>query len=552
MKTFKPSPQQEVVFDWVRNGKGSLNLIAYAGTGKTTTLMEIAKIIKGSAFMGAFNKAIADEFVSRLKAQGSWHVKGGTMHSAGFAAWRGLAPGAKVEGGKMRVIAKGVTAAGLWDRKLVGAICETVSYAKQACLGVQGQPGVGDEKAWKDIIDFYDMRDEIPGAITTEAFIQMCIKAYRASLEQCEKAIDFDDMLLAPLFFKAAFKKYEWVMIDEAQDTNTARRLIAYAMMHEKTRMVAVGDPHQAIYGFAGATADAMDVIKRDLNSSELPLSVTYRCPVMIVEEAKTWVPKYEAHESAPLGKVTTIKHTDLWEMAKKGQLTPDDVILCRNTRPLVGVAGRLRELDIPCMVEGASTKGLIGLATKWDQDGDALGVDAFLEKLDAYQEVETARLREAGKEAKADSLEDRCETLRDLCGYRSVKTTADLVNKIDFLFGDNSDRDILRLCTVHRSKGREWGRVFVVGMNRYMPSKWAKKDWELAQEDNLCYVAVTRAKVELVKVAVPMRRKDGTEWWEGTFVNRAEDGEVTVYPNLPQLTEGVTELKQGEDGVWE
>ena len=82
------SPQQLAVLSWVQSGSGSLNLIAYAGTGKTFTLMEIAKVIKEPAFMGAFNKSIADEFKERLSAIRAYHVKGATIHSAGLEAWK--------------------------------------------------------------------------------------------------------------------------------------------------------------------------------------------------------------------------------------------------------------------------------------------------------------------------------------------------------------------------------------------------------------------------------------------------------------------------------
>lgn len=58
-------------------------------------------------------------------------------------------------------------------------------------------------------------------------------------------------------------------------------------------------------------------------------------------------------------------------------------------------------------------------------------------------------------------------------------------------------------ISTVHKSKGREWDRVYILGMNKYMPSKYAKKDWELAQEKHLMYVSVTRSKSELVFIEV-------------------------------------------------
>lgn len=222
MADYQLSPQQLAVLDWVKNGKGSLNLIAYAGTGKTSTLMEVAKVIKGRAFMGAFNKAIADEFKARLAAQQSFHVTGGTIHSAGMSAWRKVAPKVQVEGRKVMAIARRKYA---WDRKLMAAICETVGYAKQACLGVNGSSFSVPEN-WHPIIFNYDIQDEIPAGITMERFIDRCIEVYEESLKQCEDCIDFDDMLLAPLYNKAPFTKYDWVLIDEAQDTNTARLLL--------------------------------------------------------------------------------------------------------------------------------------------------------------------------------------------------------------------------------------------------------------------------------------------------------------------------------------
>jgi hypothetical protein len=48
------------------------------------------------------------------------------------------------------------------------------------------------------------------------------------------------------------------------------------------------------------------------------------------------------------------------------------------------------------------------------------------------------------------------------------------------------------------------WKRVYILGMNKYMPSRYAKKDWQMQQEHNLMYVAVTRSMGELVYIDVP------------------------------------------------
>jgi DNA helicase-2/ATP-dependent DNA helicase PcrA len=72
-------------------------------------------------------------------------------------------------------------------------------------------------------------------------------------------------------------------------------------------------------------------------------------------------------------------------------------------------------------------------------------------------------------------------------------------------LFQDSDDpkkpRNAVTLSTVHKSKGREWPRVFLLGQEKYMPSKYARQAWQLEQEMNLIYVAYTRAMSELIFV---------------------------------------------------
>jgi superfamily I DNA/RNA helicase len=89
---------------------------------------------------------------------------------------------------------------------------------------------------------------------------------------------------------------------------------------------------------------------------------------------------------------------------------------------------------------------------------------------------------------------------------YLEGKTRVDdLKALIDSMFSNADDkttrRDLLTLCSVHKSKGLEWERVFLLGRQDFMPSKWAKKDWMKIQENNLVYVAITRAKLHLVEV---------------------------------------------------
>ncbi len=80
------SPFQSAIFDFVRTGSGSAVVIAVAGSGKTTTIVEAAKFLPTtiSAAFVAFNKSIADELKTRLPG----HVRAQTLNSLGFGAWR--------------------------------------------------------------------------------------------------------------------------------------------------------------------------------------------------------------------------------------------------------------------------------------------------------------------------------------------------------------------------------------------------------------------------------------------------------------------------------
>ena len=478
--------QQKDILLWADQCTGSINVLARAGTGKSTTILELARQVDSRCYASTF-------------------------HSIGLKIWRDLGYRSEIDGDKIKPLAR---AAFTYDKKLASLLRETVSLAKQAGFGVKGCPA-GIETDWTALIDYYQIDDEIVGC-TPERFINSCAKVYQQSIEMCtakESIIDFDDMLLAPIYFhgdRRANYQYDWVMCDEAQDTNPIRRVFAKWVMKPNGRMVNVGDNFQAIYHFCGASSNAMDIIKADLNAAELPLNVTYRCPKKIVEMAQTWVPDFTAHPSAPEGKITNIDHTDLWHQ----RFTPEDVILCRNTRPLVGIAVRLREMGVACVVEGQSGQAIINLIQKW---GD-IAIPEFMDKMGLWERDQEYKWQLKGRHDKVEMINDRCGTIRSIAGHMADgDTTRKLVARVQMLFGDDKSREgVLRLCTIHRSKGREWRRVFLIGRAVYQPSKYAETPEELQQETNLMYVAVTRVKEELVEVQVPRKKSaEEPDFWE-------------------------------------
>ena len=258
-------------------------------------------------------------------------------------------------------------------------------------------------------------------------------------------------------------------------------------------RAIFVGDPCQAIFGFTGADAEAIDNIMKDFSTVEIPLTVTYRCPKAIVRAAQKYVSHIEAHEDAPEGSVTSLEHADLLTQ----NLVSADAILCRLTAPLVKQAFALIKAGIPCHVLGrAIGQGLIKLAKRWKT---VKSLPTLLDRLETYQEREVTKLMAKGRETLAQAIQDRVDCLKAVA--ENCDTLDCLYSKLESMFQDNSPT--LCLSTVHKAKGKDWKRVFVLGQNAYMPSRWARQTWQKTQENNLIYVAYTRAMEQLVLVNV-------------------------------------------------
>lgn len=502
--TFVPSPQQQAALDFVRSGIGNAILVAVAGAGKTTTLVEICKLISNAVF-AAYNKKIADEIGGKLRAAGiDWkQARAATFHSLGLGylkKWTG--PDIKVNENKVADIMERIGT----PKQIRGFVGSLVSHAKQAAIGVRDKNELGDDEFWLRLVDHFGLEEKLDaeGAALLASVkngIEVAIEVLHFSLDLDSEEVDFDDMIYAPLIHDIRFSwQYDWVLIDEAQDTNAARRLLAERMLRPGGRLIAVGDPHQAIYGFAGADNNALDLISDAFDCAHLPLTVTYRCPKKVVAHAHQWVSHIQAHESAPEGEVRYIGLEEFQKLAPE----PGDAILCRNTKPLVEMAFDLIRRRIPCHVEGRDIgKGLLALATKWER---IKTIGALSNKLHEYEAKETERLIEKGRDAQLGALQDKIATLRVLMGTLPLDSRIDGLRAIIesiFQDTDGNARPTVTLSTVHKSKGREWDRVYLLGRNRLMPSPFATQEWAKAQERNLCYVAVTRAKSELVEVHI-------------------------------------------------
>ena len=523
----RPTPQQQAFIDALLDPRaGHLCLRARAGTGKTSTILMgvdayAAAFPDHEVLVCAYNKAIADEVAAKLKARGhtDWRrVQASTAHSLGFGAVKFLFK-PKVDDKKVRAIIDRIVAEANHPdavriyTQYAAQVAALVRYAKQAGFGFFPDCAIGDVPAWHRLADHFDVNG-LDDTSEADAVVEASQHVYRLSLAETD-VVDFDDMILFPLVknIRVKFTK-DLVIVDEAQDLSRARQALIRKFLGPAGRMAIVGDDRQAIFGFTGADAAALESQVTQFRAKVLPLSVTWRCPKAVVALAKTLVPDIEAAPTAPDGQVLRVplqRPADgieevlgapaLVAWHSDAELGPTDAVLCRNTAPLVQLAYQLIRAGKPCKVEGrAIGSGLKALAQRWK----IKTVDALLKRLDTYAERERQKALAKGNEAKAEEVGDQVATLKEICAActsQGKHDVADVLAFIDDLFADGAEK-VTVLATYHRAKGREWKRVFLLEHAERCPSKAARQDWQRRQEENLAYVAFTRAKNTLVFVS--------------------------------------------------
>ena len=555
---------------------------ARAGTGKTTTLIEGLRVIRGESVkivpndqqaaiwkemlrskgeaqticFVAFNKSIATELQQRVP-QGCDAM---TMHSMGFHAIRRVFDGVQVSTDRVQDIIAEMLGKDIWELRrnrptLLKATKQLVSLCK---MNLRGGSGTDWAFVLQELTSHYDV--DLNGE-NREIFALVPRVLERCENVDRDKTIDFDDMIWLPIVLNLNVYKYNLLLVDEAQDLNRCQQALA---LKAGRRLILCGDPKQAIYGFAGADAESMermeevllgntytehssphchnwDCIGVDGDTDEyctecglpkpesldrgcvvLPLTVTRRCGRAIVKEAQKIVPDFEAHESCGRGFVGRMPFIDsdaeggtANTPSYRGAVAGGDMILCRVNAPLVsecfyflktgrkaniqgrdvgqGLISTIKRIMKPpstqrdCIAEGRRNKEmciLFGRLSDW---------------LGNQQRKEHAKRNPS--DARLIALQDRADCI--YCFAEGAQTVEEVVQKIEAVFTDDKHGRGIMLSSIHKAKGLEAERVFLLEPEgATVPHPLARSGWQREQELNLRYVAITRAKSELVFVS--------------------------------------------------
>lgn len=507
------SPYQQAIFEDAANGSGHIIVKAFAGSAKTTTIVEALKHInpKLKIFFSAFNKRIVDEISNRVP----WSVEVNTLHSFGFRAVKGRYGDVNVNRGRVWDLLKANFSGQKWfDRN--------VSEELEGCISMCKNVLAGDDLAVESVIDKYDFltvpskafRDRTPSIDERAEDTERFVKAVLQVLEQCRDVkgeIDYDDMVWLPVVNEIDGGQYDRIFVDEAQDLSAAQSALIQSTINGTSRFVAVLDPFQAIYGWRGADSNAVDDLERYFAAKTLPLPICYRCPGAVVELAQQVVPGIQPAPGAPAGIVQTITDLSMHETA-----LPGDFVLSRINNALVSHAFRFildgRKAIILGHDIGRSLKALVRRAKASTIENLVAFIDMWLS-----QERERCMSADPPKREAMEIAIDKASCIKLIC--EQSKTVDEVLGFIDRMFTDATDKNSVVLSTVHKVKGLESKRVFVL-LNTFRTRReyweqYAKSEGWLPtklqesrtrEELNVWYVAITRAMQELYLV----RRENG------------------------------------------
>lgn len=244
---------------------------------------------------------------------------------------------------------------------------------------------------------------------------------------------------------------------------------------------------HNSIYGFAGADSNSFSRFLDYPNTKEMPLSICYRCPQKVAMHANKVYDVVEYPDWKEMGEVRN---------GEVSEASGTDMIICRNIKPLIAAFFVLIAEGKKCYIKGKDIGEALIRLVKPYKDRDTEGLLMCLQQ--DLQEME-GELIEKGvtnprKHPRWINLEEKIAAIRII--LHTYNTPQKLLSALETMFGDEGTGIVLS--SIHKSKGLEADNVFLLN-SHLIPSQYASTEEQLKQENNLLYVAITRAKKKLI-----------------------------------------------------
>lgn len=521
---------------------GPVAIIAGAGSGKTRVITHrIAYAVATGEHDPARSVAVtfttkaAGEMTRRLRKLGVPDVRVRTFHSAALRQlryyWPLLQRGELPEITAVKAPIVGAAASVLGLPTATAAVrdfASEIEWAKVHCLTPAGYSAAAT-KAGR----------VIPADLTVERMAEL-FSVYESRKDAAGR-MDFEDVLLLmvalleqePRVGSHLRPGLRHVTVDEYQDVSPLQQRLLEGWLGDNNNLCVVGDPAQTIYTFAGADSSYLTGFSRRYpEATVVKLPRTYRCTPQVVQVAN----RVLADAGAPLQ--LRSQQPDGPEVALRDY--PDAVA------EATGVAARIESLidagmppaEIAVLVRvNAMTAPVEDALSKAGIGYHVSGSSGFFTRPDVRKamalirgaavaqgpdtdvvEIVTALLAGMGWTATAPppgtgALRTQWESLAALqataVDWAADHPAGSLEQFANELLERAERADApggagVTVASLHSAKGAEWRAVFLVGVcEGVLPHSSAKTEAEIAEEQRLFYVGITRA-AQILEISYP------------------------------------------------
>jgi DNA helicase-2/ATP-dependent DNA helicase PcrA len=526
--------------------RGAVCVLAGAGTGKTRA---ITHRVAYAAAIGVVNPAhvlaltftvrAAGELRGRLRQLGAAQVRVSTFHAAALRQLNYFWP--RVIGGQPPQ---------LIDTKM-SLVREAAGQARVRLDG----PGLADAAS------------EIEWAKTTqirpETYVRAAAAAGRAPAAGAEAMaavydgyerlrrerhlIDFESVLelTAAIVLEhrgaaqAVRDTFRYFVVDEYQDVNPLQKLLLDAWLGDRDELCVVGDPHQMIYSFTGATSDYLTGFTAEFPGATLVRLVRdYRSTPQVVAVANQLMRSGSAlvAQRPPGPRPLLTEYADdaseadgvtvqIRSLIAGGVPAREIAVLVRINADTARFEQALAEAKVPYVIRGAERfyerpvvrQALVlfrgaargEAATADGAAGDGQSRDPLPS---AVRHVLTGlgftggspvggRVGGSAARERSESLAALAQLADDMYATRPEASLSDFAAELTLRaeLGHAPPVDGVTLASMHAAKGLEWDAVLLPGLvEGLMPIVHARTPDAIEEERRLLYVAVTRARQHL------------------------------------------------------
>ncbi len=298
---------------------------------------------------------------------------------------------------------------------------------------------------------------------------------------------DFDDVLLEmirlldeePRILAQLRRSFPQVFIDEYQDINPAQHRLICQLVGDVLRLTAIGDPHQAIYGFRGSDVGFFHRFREDFRNAEtVELEENYRSAPQLLEASVQMI------SGAP---GVSVPHR-IARLYSEGRLTV-------RRSPTDKAEAEYVVHTIEQLVGGTSMFSRDSGRVAAGEEGDTgFGEIAVLYRLKSQaHELRKAFERSGIPFHVVGEAREGEDVTEDLFAERFVEPEI--------------DAERVTLMTLHAAKGLEFDAVFIIGCEEgIIPLALDRMTGDPEEERRVFYVGMTRAKRRLYLVSAERR----------------------------------------------